>query len=162
MRRTGRRPVCVGNAEDVLVEGRPSVWYFNPPFDPADPEGYLEQQLFAGSLAYALGPDTLAVIVLPTRALTIPEFMAAVTGRLERTNVRAFPEPYSASHRQLLIFGYGRGSVSASRAPTGVPPVLAPLRDGEFRYAIPVPAEPLHGVRLRERSGRGSRVVKTA
>ena len=145
-------PVCVGSAEDVVTDGQPSVWYFNPPFDPADPEGYLEQQLFSGSVGYALLPGTLAIILLPTRALTMPEFFGEVVGRLESVNVRAFPEPYAASHRQFVVFGYGRGGESPPALP--IPPALAPLRDGEFRYAIPRPTAPLRGVRIRERHPR--------
>lgn len=133
----GAGPVHVGSAEDAELDGHPSVWYFNPPWDPADPEGYLEAQLFAATAPYALSPQTLAVILLPSRALEMPHLYEDVARSLDRIAIRAFPDPYYGVFDQMVIFGYGRTTPGTQAPPAPDRVTLSRLRANELRYEIP-------------------------
>lgn len=145
--RRGAGPVAVGSAEYAQLEGHPSVWYFNPPWDPADPDGYLEHELFRASSLYALSQDTLAVMLFPARCLDMPELWGDLTRRLDRLEVRAFPQPYFGTFGQLVLFGYGRSA--SAPAPQIRSADLRPLVPSELSYDVLEQAEPLRSVTMR-------------
>jgi hypothetical protein len=124
---TGRFAACgkhkhansvLGRAESVSTTCPPSVWFFNPPFDPDDPTGYLEHSLLEVAKPYAVGPNTLCILLLPERSLRNKHIVGVILEALRDVRIRYFPNPWRSQFRQLVVFGYGAG-VEGSNPITG-------------------------------------------
>ena len=91
--------VVRGRAEALAIRGTPSVWYFNPPFDPDDGSGRLERALFERSVRYAVGERTVGVLILPLRSLLTTDLMAQIVRRFETVRVRGLPAGVFKAYR---------------------------------------------------------------
>lgn len=105
-RRRNAVSVCA-RAESIRSTCAPSVWFFNPPFDPDDPTGDLEYSLLEVSVAYAIGPDTLVILVLPERSIRNRRMTCLLSKILNDVKIRRFPDPWYRTYRQIVVFGYG-------------------------------------------------------
>jgi hypothetical protein len=144
--------ICVlGRAESLYSSCAPSVWFFNPPFDPGDPTERLECSLFEVSVPYAIGVHTLAILLLPERSLRNNRITCLISKFLGEIKIRRFPEPWRRAHRQVVVFGYGvrvRGDLNEGEALTeqfacpDVPRIeLRLLRAHEFQLPIRLKAD---------------------
>jgi hypothetical protein len=153
-RTRGTAAVLHGSARYVEMKPAPSVWYFNPPFDPAESSGSLERRLFEASARYAVGLGVLGVLVLPHRSLVATDLGLSVLARFENVAARRFPEPWFEHFGQVVVFGYGKPepSLVSDADVLAAFATCAPLRRREFQYHIHELADPVTLFRLADRT----------
>jgi predicted RNA methylase len=149
--RRGIGRVLHGSARYVEMSPGPSVWYFNPPFDPREPEGRLERNLFDVSVGYATSCRVLAILILPLRSLVGTGLGSRIVSTFERITVRRFPDREFERFGQVVVFGYSRGSARRQiEVPTKMFEDCPTLSAGEFLFAIPEQATRVATFRLRD------------
>ena len=142
-----------GKAENIQLKGCPSVWYFNPPFDPDDPKGLLERQIFLQSLMYAKKPGTLGILLFFVDSFIKTDLAYDIAYNFSNITLRKFPEPYFSDFRQIVLFGYGKNTtlrkskvmnlVSRLRQIAEDKSELYFLKAHEFKYLIPEASAPI-------------------
>jgi hypothetical protein len=113
---SGRHAACLrydkyalcAPSQNVRANG-PTVWFFNPPFDPADQTGSMEKHLFWHGVRHFPGPGTLCVWLLPERILKDSRVREEISIRLEALTIAKFPQPWFDEFGEVAILGYWKG-----------------------------------------------------
>lgn len=84
----------------------PTVWFFNPPFDPSDASGSMENHLFWYGVNSVPSAGTFCVWLLHHRMLDDERVRRIVSTRLMNPTVAKFPEPWFRSYGQVVVLGH--------------------------------------------------------
>ena len=84
----------------------PTVWFFNPPFDPSDGSGSMERHLFWHGVNSVPGVGTFCVWLLPSRVLDDEEVQKTISTRFVDPKLAKFPEPWFGEYGQVVVLGH--------------------------------------------------------
>lgn len=110
---SGRHAACLrydkgalrAPAQCVQAKG-PTVWFFNPPFDPADQTGSMEKHLLWHGIRHFPCHGTLCVWLLPERILRDSGVREEIARRLGTLTLARFPQPWFDDFQEIVALGY--------------------------------------------------------